>query len=225
VKGKERILLKNRLFHAFLAVLLLSFVIGMIAASHMIFTVKASGDTTIVEVVPCDVSGNPKNVFEPGNMSYFKISLTYTGSDIEYVLLSANVYDSCGTAIGIACSNVSLAPGTSSFILSVAIPKSAQGGNAIVYADAYTDWPKNMGVPLCPEVSASFQIDPKVLLGDVTGPAGVPDGKVNVLDLAAVLVKFGTTPASPNWNPNMDLNKDGVVNMKDLAIVLKNISA
>jgi hypothetical protein len=224
VKGKERILLNSKLFHVVLAVLLFAFVTSLIATGRMTFTVKASGDTLITGVVPCDVSGNPMNVFDPGNMSYFKISLTYTGSDVESVLLSANIYDSSGTVQGMAWSNVSVSSGTSSFILGVAIPKSAQGGNAVVYVDAYTDWPKNMGLPLCPEASAGFQIDPKVLLGDVTGPVGVPDGKVNILDVAAILFKFGTTPASPNWNPNMDLNKDGVVNMKDLAICLKNFT-
>lgn len=226
MKGKERILLNSKLFHVVLTVLLLAFVTSLIATGRMTFTVKASGDTTITGVVPCDASGNPMNVFDLGNMSYFKISLTYTGSDVESVLLSANIYDSSGTVQGMAWSNVSVSSGTSFFILGVAIPKSAQGGNAVVYADAYTDWPKNMGLPLCPEVSAGFQIDPKVLLGDVSGPIpNVPDGKVNIFDLAAVLAKFGTTPASPNWNPNMDLNKDGVVNMKDLAIVLKNFTS
>lgn len=226
MKGKERILLNRRLFNTILAVLLLAFVTSIIATGRMTFTVKASGNMTIVEVVPCDGSGSPKNVFEPGNMSYFKISLDYSGSDVESALLSANIYDSSGTAQGIAWSNVSVSSGTSAFILSLTIPKSAQGGNAVVYADAYTDWPKNMGLPLCPEVSAGFQIDPKVLLGDVTGPIpNVPDGRVNVMDLAAILAKFGTTPASPNWNPNMDLNKDGAVNMRDIAILLRNITS
>jgi Dockerin type I domain len=217
--------MSRRLFRAISAALLLAFVASIVATGRVTFTAKASGNTTIVAVVPCDESGSPKNIFEPGNMSYFKISLDYSGSDIESVLLSANVYDSSGTALGIAWSNVSISTGTSSFILSLAIPKSAQGGNAVVYADAYTDWPKNMGLPLCPEVSAGFQIDPKVLLGDVTGPIqNVPDGKVNIMDVVAILAKFGTTPASPNWNPNMDLNKDGVVNMRDLAICLKNFT-
>ena len=55
------------------------------------------------------------------------------------------------------------------------------------------------------------------LLGDVNG-----DGRVDMKDIAMVARSFGSTPASPNWNPAADLNGDGTVNMKDIAIVARN---
>jgi hypothetical protein len=35
-------------------------------------------------------------------------------------------------------------------------------------------------------------------------------------------MSFGTTPEDPEWNENLDLNQNGVVNLLDLFIVAKN---
>ncbi|MCJ7761687.1 dockerin type I domain-containing protein [Candidatus Bathyarchaeota archaeon] len=199
--------------------------ISLFGAISSICIVNASGDLNILEVVPCDVSGNPKTSFEIGKIAYFKVSIEYLGSVNKNVLLSANVYDSTGTTQGISWSNVTLFSKSSVFILNMPIPKSAHVGQAFVYVGAYSGFPCNMGFPLCPEFSATFQLVSQVLLGDVTGPVpNVPDGKVNMMDVSAVIAKFGTTPSSSNWNPNMDLNKDGVVGMRDLYIVLSSLT-
>ena len=59
-------------------------------------------------------------------------------------------------------------------------------------------------------------------LGDITGPTpGVPDCKINATDSSAISLLLGTTPASPNWNPNADLNKDNVVDNCDVSIIGK----
>ncbi len=60
--------------------------------------------------------------------------------------------------------------------------------------------------------------------GDVTGPGGRPDGVVDRQDIYALLGKFNTRPASQQWNPNMDINDDGICNMKDIAIAVFNCS-
>jgi hypothetical protein len=196
---------------------------SLLGARSAICLANASGNLNVLEVVPCDATGNPKYSIEIGKMAYFKVSVEYLGSVNENVLLSANVYDSTGATQGIAWSNVTLFPEVSVFILNLPIPKSAHVGQAFVYVDAYSEFPRNMGFPLCPELSATFQLVPQVLLGDVTGPVpNVPDGKVNIMDVAAVIAKFGTTPSSSSWNPNMDLNKDGVVGIRDLFIVLSH---
>ena len=200
--------------------------ISLLGARSAISIASASGNLNILEVVPCDISGNPKSSFEIGKMAYFKVSVEYLGVGNKNVLLSANIYDSAGTAQGLSWLNVTLFSGSSVFILNLPIPKSAHVGQTFVYVGAYSEFPRNMGFPLCPESSATFQLVPQVLLGDVTGSVpNVPDGKVNMMDIAAVIAKFGTTPSSSNWNPNMDLNKDGVVGMRDLYIVLSNCTA
>ena len=69
------------------------------------------------------------------------------------------------------------------------------------------------------------------MVGDITGPNGWPDGKVDMRDLAIVARAFGSdganylypgSPPSSNWNPNADINGDGTVNMKDIALVARN---
>jgi hypothetical protein len=66
------------------------------------------------------------------------------------------------------------------------------------------------------------------LLADVTGPNGVPDGKVDIRDLNLVAKAYGSfgpnyfypgSPASENWNPLADLNGDGKIDARDVDIV------
>ena len=65
------------------------------------------------------------------------------------------------------------------------------------------------------------------LPGDITGPTpGVPDGKVDIRDIAYVAKQFGTTTSSPNWNPISDLTgpngvPDDKVDIRDIAYVAK----
>jgi hypothetical protein len=41
------------------------------------------------------------------------------------------------------------------------------------------------------------------------------DGIINLKDVYAVALAFGSSPGDPNWNPLCDFNQDGVVNLKD----------
>jgi len=50
--------------------------------------------------------------------------------------------------------------------------------------------------------------------GDMNG-----DGKINIRDLVIVGAAFASTPGHPRWNPVADINKDNIVNMKDLVQV------
>jgi hypothetical protein len=61
--------------------------------------------------------------------------------------------------------------------------------------------------------------------GDVSGlTEGVPDGLVNMRDIAYMIILFNTRPNSPNWNPNADVDNDGVCNMRDIAIAVLNFN-
>jgi hypothetical protein len=61
--------------------------------------------------------------------------------------------------------------------------------------------------------------------GDVSSSIlGVYDGTTNMKDIAYLVSLFNTRPASPNWNPNADINNDGVCNMKDIAIAVLNFN-
>jgi len=50
--------------------------------------------------------------------------------------------------------------------------------------------------------------------GDVDG-----NRIVNILDLVAVALSFGSTPGNPKWNPNADTDMNGIINIVDLTYV------
>jgi hypothetical protein len=59
-----------------------------------------------------------------------------------------------------------------------------------------------------------------ILLGDITGPTYlVPDGKVNMLDVALIASLFGKNRTSKGWVPQADLNHDGKINMVEVSII------
>ena len=43
-----------------------------------------------------------------------------------------------------------------------------------------------------------------------------------MFDVAYEVRHFGTNSSSPNWDPVCDLNGDGVVNMKDIALLVRH---
>lgn len=52
------------------------------------------------------------------------------------------------------------------------------------------------------------------LIGDVNR-----DGVIDTLDNILVMNAFGSTPSSPDWNPDCDLNQDLAINIEDLSLV------
>lgn len=60
------------------------------------------------------------------------------------------------------------------------------------------------------------------MVGDVTGPDGWPDGKVDMRDIASCALRFGCIlvhPPPPCWDPNYDLNNDGKIDIRDIAAI------
>ena len=55
--------------------------------------------------------------------------------------------------------------------------------------------------------------------GDVSSSTpGVYDRITSMKDVAYMISLFNNRPGSSSWDPNADLNNDGVCNMKDIAI-------
>jgi len=94
----------------------------------------------------------------------------------------------------------------------------AQLGNYTVYASVLYVKPPQA---YADSASMTFEI---ILTGDVTGPDGIPDGKVDIRDVAFVAAHFGTQEGDPNWDPKADLTgpentPDGKVDIRDIALV------
>lgn len=53
--------------------------------------------------------------------------------------------------------------------------------------------------------------------GDING-----DNIVHVLDLSPLGKAYGSTPDTPNWNPDADINQDNIVDDVDLALLSEN---
>ena len=45
------------------------------------------------------------------------------------------------------------------------------------------------------------------------------NGMVNILDVAAVAILFGSDSSQPDFDPNRDLNNDGRIDILDVALV------
>jgi plastocyanin len=66
------------------------------------------------------------------------------------------------------------------------------------------------------------QIHPTLMHGQLKifkSPDINGDGKVNILDAAALAFAFDATPISPKWNLAADLNNNGVIDIGDAALV------
>lgn len=112
----------------------------------------------IVELTPCDESGTAVDVFAAGTTAYFKITVQSTSLEAEQILLTVNVYDSSGTAIGVISFSGPIGSGTTTFRPGFPISETASLGTATVYVNVLTDWPHLGGVPYCPEESTTFGV-------------------------------------------------------------------
>ncbi len=60
------------------------------------------------------------------------------------------------------------------------------------------------------------------MIGDIYGPNGLPDGKVDIRDVAAVAKHFGVDYPDPEYNPNFDVVYDLKIDIKDIATVARH---
>jgi hypothetical protein len=104
-----------------------------------------------------------------------------------------------------------------------------QSGSSIVVTFAWDTTPVPKGnytisavaslVPGETETEDNTHIDGQIqetIPGDVTG-----DRAVNILDISKVAKIFGATEADPKWDPNVDLDDNGLINIVDITKVAK----
>jgi len=139
--------------------------------SWVVFRTLRTGNITdnglmqIVEVVPCDEYMNPVSGFriEPYpeiSWAYFKVTVRNNDTMYHPITLCLYVYDGNAITLGMDVGTISeVPPGeTRWWLFSAVIPNWAYIGEAKAVANAYTNLPKNGGVPYCLEKSATFQV-------------------------------------------------------------------
>ena len=146
----------------------------MVVRTLQIGPTPPPGDITIAEVYPCNALGVPKESFHRGTeVAYFNVSLINSGTITRNVTVTVNAYDNGTVPFGATSAEFQLqGQGWSWFTISVLLPEWTSLGNATVYANAFTDYPRNGGTPYCPEKSAKFQIINSTLGAAALGAQG-----------------------------------------------------
>jgi len=111
-------------------------------------------------------------------------------------------------------------PAEGEFTLTARIPdQDAKLGNYTVYATSFYR-------PNLARSTLTFKV---ILLGDITGPTPwVPDGKVDIRDVAAVAIRYGCDEGMICYDVRADLTgptygvPDGKIDIRDVAFVAKN---
>jgi len=89
----------------------------------------------------------------------------------------------------------------------------------------YTIWAYAWPVPGETHESDNTLVDGFLIVaivGDPSGLAGVPDGKVDGRDLTLIARAFSSYLSHQRWNPNADINNDNKVDGKDMNPAAKN---
>ena len=238
----------------------------------------------ILEVIPCDQGGNPKDSFRRGGYAGFKVTIKNNDLVAHDVTATINAYcrdETPFAALIIYTGSIDASDSITVVNWPVYIPSNAPVGNAVVYANVLTQLPKDDGFAYCPEKTATFTINgststaasttqathsaseegtynltfrigsygaklgtytvyvcsfyeiwrvtnsttfEEILIGDITGPEGVPDGKVDIDDIVFVAIHFGLWEGRPGWDPRADITgpegvPDGKVDIDDIVLV------
>jgi len=120
----------------------------------------------IVEVLPCDnsflnpVAGFLLKPYPQSNNMYFKVAVKNSYTEDRSVTTCLYVCDGNGISLGIRTSTMSVAAGQTglSFFTIEDVPYWSYIGEAKAIANAYTNLPKNGGVPYCLENATTFLI-------------------------------------------------------------------
>ncbi len=109
-----------------------------------------------VSVMPTDQQGNPVDSFIKGGLGFAKVIVD--GSTNTEALVTVNLFSSDSTSLGVGSFKGTVS-GDSEMIISFYIPEQASSGGAEIFANVFSDWPTNGGVPLTGEVSGEVILE------------------------------------------------------------------
>jgi hypothetical protein len=114
----------------------------------------------ILSIQLTDDMGTPLTSIKKGETMYFTITLQNIAKSSRTATLTVTVYDDAGQPIGsFAIEDETFMPGPATILnFALLVPSYAFVGVGKAYANAFTAFPVDGGVPLCPEASTQFQI-------------------------------------------------------------------
>jgi len=124
-------------------------------------TTNKNWDVNYTELFPCDSNGNPKYSFTIGATLWIRFTVKNYDNVSHNVLTAISFYDAANVPLGAWYPyRGSIGPGQSITMVFMAdkIPNNAKPGNAAIYGNLYSDFPKNGGFPYCLEKSVAFTI-------------------------------------------------------------------
>jgi hypothetical protein len=195
--------------------------------SRMYFRVQ------ILDVYTCDQNGNRWSLFNPGDIAYVNVTIRNVDVVTKHVLFALYVQSGANTPLyAYYPGQVDIGAGsTIQNIFPLLLPDDSRSGLARIFASLFTDTPVNGGNAYCPEKTAEFSI--------TTSTPSIPQ-QPDYNNFTFILpnrnAKLGnyTIYAVTNFNVIQtaqdikqfkvilvgDVNKDNVVNMKDIAIAI-----
>jgi hypothetical protein len=115
---------------------------------------------TVTEAYLSDLRGAQQSSVQIGTIPYFKVSVRNNDDVLRYMLITVNVYDSNAMVIGQTYQTAQVPAHTAEFFIfgMATLSTSVHSGIAYAYANIYSDWPQNGGIPYSLEQSFSFSI-------------------------------------------------------------------
>jgi len=113
----------------------------------------------IVDLYSCDQYGNPKNASRIDSTGYLNVTWRNNSAFSKNVTTALYLQFSTGSPFLTFVSRGEISANATVYqIDSFPIPSTAPTGTTTIYASLYTDFPKNGGIPFCPEKNATFTI-------------------------------------------------------------------
>ena len=113
----------------------------------------------VINFYASDEYGNPQSSFTAGQKAYFTINVENRISERLPILITINGFDKYNTPFGLNFIQTLIQPSASlMFIIELFIPTQCPNGNAAIYLNTFSNWPRNGGTPYRPEQSTSIQI-------------------------------------------------------------------
>jgi ABC-type transport system substrate-binding protein len=159
--------------------------------------------------------------WNPATLEYISITeggFLRNGSSTTGILIKS-VNRTGGYLEAAACSRLGNVPGVngSGILANITFRAKAPGSSLL---DMYFVGLLDSNLSSIPSTIMNGYVYQWRIPGDTNG-----DNQVTYIDLGTLCIAYWSTPADSNWNPSADLNHDGVVDYKDLALLSQNYSS